>query len=217
MSQVTTATSGQQKKQQRSSLFTMLVGLVFGILFCAALVFGTFSALNAALGRSVAQPVAHAARIKHVYLNLSIHINQPGAQKDWPQYSKTNLVVPANSLVTVTIHNYDLGDTVLPAGSPFGKVQGTVGNVAVAGGKTYAALALNKIAHTFTMLQLGINVPMPGDAPRGASYTSTTFTFHVGNRGTYAFRCMDPCGAGASGWMGAMETTGYMMGTLTVQ
>ncbi len=132
-------------------------------------------------------------------------------------YSNTNLVVPANSVVTVTLHNYDLGDTLFPAGSPFGKVQGTVGNVAAADGTMYAALALDKIAHTFTITQLGINVPIPGDAPKGASYASVTFTFHTGKAGVYTFRCFDPCGTGTSGWMGPMLTKGYMVGTLTVQ
>jgi hypothetical protein len=206
-----------QGKQQHSSLAFIYGGLVFGMLFLTALVSGTFYVLNAAFGRPAAQPVAYAAQLKHVHLNLSILMNQPGMQKDWPGYSNTNLVVPANSVVTVTLHNYDLGDTLFPAGSPFGKVQGTVGNVAAADGTMYAALALDKIAHTFTITQLGINVPIPGDAPKGASYASVTFTFHTGKAGVYTFRCFDPCGTGTSGWMGPMLTKGYMVGTLTVQ
>jgi len=217
MSQISRNAISNQKKQQRSSLAFVLVGTVIGMLFCAALVFGTFNALNVVFGRPAAQSVAHAAQIKHAGLNLSILINQPGMQKDWPGYSNTNLVVPANSVVTVTIHNYDLGDTLLPAGSPFGKVQGTVGNIALAEGNVYSALALDKVAHTFTIPQLGLSVPIPGDAPTGASYASVTFTFHIGKAGTYTFRCLDPCGTGASGWMGPMLTKGYMVGTLTVQ
>ncbi len=210
-------TAFHQKKQQQSSLTFVLVGTVVGLVFCSALVFGTFSALNVVFGRRVAQPVAHAAQTKHVALNLSILINQSGMQKGWPGYSNTNLVVPANSVVTVTIHNYDLGDTPLPTGSPFGKVQGTVGNIALAGGKVYSALALDKVAHTFTIPQLGLSVPIPGDAPTRASYASVTFTFLTGKAGIYTFRCFDPCGTGASGWMGPMLTKGYMVGTLTVQ
>jgi hypothetical protein len=210
MVQITKNAFSNQKNQKHSSLAFILVEIVVGTLFCAAVVFGTFSILNFVFGLPVAQ-------IKHVVLNLSIFINQPGKQKDWPEYANTNLVVPANSVVTVTIHNYDLGDTPLPSGSPFGKVQGTVGNIALAEGKVYGALALNKIAHTFAVSQLGLSVPIPGDVPKGVSYASVTFTFHSGKAGTYTFRCFDPCGTGASGWMGPMLKRGYMIGTLTVQ
>jgi hypothetical protein len=217
MSKIQTLEPGKQESQHRSSLAFVLVGLAFGILMTSGLITGSFYVLNTLLGHPQAQPVANAAPVKHVYLNLSIRINQPGMQPNWPGYSQTHLVVPANSIVTVSIHNYDLGDTPLPNGSPFGTVQGTVGNAALANGKMYSALALDKIAHTFTVSQLGLNVPLPGDAPKGASYASVTFTFHTGKAGTYAFRCFDPCGTGASGWMGPMLTKGYMVGTLSVQ
>src|SRR5260370_3694769 len=174
MAQLQRTARWNQGKQQHSSLAFIYVGLVFGMLFLTALVSGTFYVLNAAFGRPAAQPFAYAAQLKHVHLNLSILMNQPGMQKDWPGYSNTNLVVPANSVVTVTLHNYDLGDTLFPAGSPFGKVQGTVGNVAAADGTMYAALALDKIAHTFTITQLRINVPIPGDAPNGATYATAS-------------------------------------------
>ena len=206
-----------RENRTQSSLTIVLAGLAVSILLSAALITGTFYTLSAIFGSPEAQPVAHASQVKHVSLNLSILINQPGMQKDWPGYSNTHLVIPANSLVTVTIHNYDLGDTSLPNGSPFGKVQGTVGNIALAEGNIYSALPISKVAHTFSIPQLGINVPIPGDAPKGANYSSVTFTFHIDKAGTYVFRCFDPCGTGASGWMGPMLTKGYMVGTLTVQ
>jgi len=150
-------------------------------------------------------------------VQLDIAINQPGMQKDWPGYAPNALVVPANSLVTVTLRDYDLGDTPLPKGSPFTAVQGIVGGFATVDGKAYSSLAPEKIAHTFTIPQLNINVPLPGDAPKGASYDTITFTFHTGKAGTYTFQCFDPCGTGSSGFMGPMMTKGYMMGTLSVQ
>ncbi|HCP75021.1 MAG TPA: hypothetical protein DIU08_10295, partial [Ktedonobacter sp.] len=62
-----------------------------------------------------------------------------------------------------------------------------------------------------------VNVPLPGDGAKGASYDTITFTFHTGKAGTYTFQCFDPCGSGSAGLMGAMMTKGYMVGTLTVQ
>jgi hypothetical protein len=151
------------------------------------------------------------------HLTMDIVMNQPGMQKDWPAFSTSNLVVPANSLVTVTIRDYDLGNTAMPQNSPFTTVQGTGGSIATVDGQNYASLAPDKIAHTFTIPQLNLNVPLPGDGMKGKDYNTVTFTFHTGAAGTYTFRCFDPCGTGPMGMMGPMMTQGYMIGTLTVQ
>jgi heme/copper-type cytochrome/quinol oxidase subunit 2 len=150
-------------------------------------------------------------------LTMDIVMNQPGMQKDWPAFSPSNLVVPANSLVTITIRDYDLGNTAMPQGSPFTTVQGTVNTGATADGRMFSSLASDKIAHTFTIPQLNVNVPLPGDGMNGKAYNTVTFSFRTGAAGTYAFQCLDPCGTGPMGMMGPMMTQGYMMGTLTVQ
>ncbi len=133
---------------------------------------------------------------------------------DWPAYAPNKLVVPANSLVTITLHDYDLGlDSPMPKGTPFASVQGTIGGVAYLNGQPYAALAPEQIAHTFTIPQLHINVPLPGF---GKESDTISFTFRIGKAGTYTFQCFDPCGTGNSGFEGPMATKGYMVGTLTV-
>jgi heme/copper-type cytochrome/quinol oxidase subunit 2 len=154
---------------------------------------------------------------KSTHLTMDIVVNQPGMQKDWPAFSQSNLVVPANSLVTVTIRDYDLGNTPMLQNSPFTTVQGTVGTTATVDGQNYASLAPDKIAHTFTIPQLNVNVPLPGDGSQGRDYNTVTFSFRTGAAGTYTFRCYDPCGTGPMGMMGPMMTQGYMIGTLTVQ
>ena len=151
------------------------------------------------------------------HLTMDILMNQLGLQKDWPAFSPSHLVVPANSLVTVTIRDYDLGDTAMPRNSPFTTVQGTAGTIATVDGKDYSSLASDKIAHTFTIPQLRVNVPLPGDGMKGKDYNTVTFSFRTGAAGTYTFRCFDPCGTGPMGMMGPMVTQGYMIGTLTVQ
>jgi len=152
---------------------------------------------------------------RQVQAKLDIIVNQPGYQQDWPAFSPNKLVVPANSLVTITLHDYDLGlDSTLSKGTPFATVQGTVGGVAYLNGQPYSSLAPEKIAHTFTIMQLHINVPLPGD---GKESDTISFTFRTGKAGTYTFQCFDPCGTGKSGFDGPMATKGYMMGTLSVQ
>ncbi len=202
----------------QSSLTVVGSGLIVGLLLCATLIFATYSTLVAVFGMPKMQTV-HASTVEqHVQAHLDIVLGGNPAHKDWPVYEPSNLTLPAHSLVTITIHNYDLGDTALPNGSPFSKVQGTVGGIATANGTaTYTALDVAKVAHTFTVLQMHLSVPVPGDAPQGASYTSVTFSFHTGDAGTYTFECFDPCGTGATGWMGPMMTKGYMLGSLTVQ
>jgi heme/copper-type cytochrome/quinol oxidase subunit 2 len=151
------------------------------------------------------------------HVNMDIVVNQPGLQTDWPAFSQSNLVVPANSLVTVTLRDYDLGNTPMPQDSPFTRVLGTVGSIATSDGQTFASLAADKIAHTFTIPQLNVNVPLPGDGAQGKDYNTVTFSFRTGAPGSYTFRCYDPCGTGPMGMMGPMMTQGYMIGTLTVQ
>ena len=160
----------------------------------------------------------HAATSEsHEQAKLKILNYQPGYQIDWPAYAPSTVVVPANSLGTVTIRNYDLGDTPLPKRSPFTTVQGMVGGVAYADGHAYTALAPEKVAHTFTLPQLNINVPVPGDTTTGKPYVEVSFTLRTGAAGSYYFRCFDPCGTGEIGWQGPMVTRGYMLGTLAVQ
>lgn len=206
-----------QKNNQRSSLLAVCTALFLALLGFAALV-GGYAALLTTWILPKKAPVAHAAVIQqHVQLHLDIVINQPGMHQDWPAYAPNTLTVPANSLVTITLRNYDLGDTPLPANSPFTRVQGSMGNTATMDGQAYRSLDSEKVAHTFSIPQLNLNVPIPGDAPKGATYASVTFTFHTGKVGTYTFQCFDPCGTGSSGWMGPMMMKGYMVGTLTVQ
>ena len=75
------------------------------------------------------------------HLTMDTVMNQPGMQKDWPAFSPSNLVVPANSLVTVTIRDYDLGNTAMPQDSPFTTVQGTGGSIATADGQKHQTTA----------------------------------------------------------------------------
>jgi hypothetical protein len=147
---------------------------------------------------------------------MDILLHKPGGPADWPAYSLNDLTVPANSLVTLTIRNYDLGDTPLPATSGFAVVQGIQGS-ATMDGRPYRALDPAKVAHTFTILPLHLNVPIPGDAAPGAAFVTVTFTFRTGAAGSYMWQCFDPCGMGPGGFSGPMQTMGYMMGTLTVQ
>lgn len=183
----------------------------------ALLLAGAFSACGK---MPSAGPLAVAAPVVKLptHIKLTIAAQKPGSSIDGPAYTpNTNLTFPAHSLVTITIVNNDPGDTSLPAGSPFNTVQGVVGGVAFVDGKAYKSLALDKVAHTFSVPILGISVPIPGDIPAGHKDISVSFTIKTGAAGLYYWQCMDPCGSGSTGWGGPMTTSGYMKGALTVQ
>jgi hypothetical protein len=179
--------------------FMLLVGTALSIALIGA---------TSSRGIAVPRPLTTAR------LNLTVLAPAPNGG---PAYSPANFTLPAYARVTVTIVNQDLGDTPLPAGSPFSAVKGTVGNTAAVDGVPYSALGREQVAHTFTILPLGLNVPIPGDAPAGHQGVTVTFTFVTGKPGTYMWQCFDPCGGGVTGWQAPMGKMGYMMGNLTVQ
>lgn len=162
-----------------------------------------------------------------------------GAHPDWVSYCPTtSFQVPAHSVITVTIRNYDAGDPVKNVF--FEHVHGTIGGTETVNGKAVPGLnsAAAQISHTFTLqsipdspAQLFVSVPIAAvsdSAPtpltlNGSQYPKPnviTFKFNSGRPGTYIWKCYDPCGSGLSGFQegfgGPMSTTGYMAGTLVV-
>lgn len=68
------------------------------------------------------------------------------------------------------------------------------------------------VAHTFTILngsKIMVNIPTPGQS-------TVVAQFYINTTGTFAWQCFVPCGAGPSGWEGAMATAGWMTGTIHV-
>lgn len=156
-----------------------------------------------------------------------------GAHPDWVSYGpSTNIWVPANAIVRVTIRNYD---SATPLNSAFyASVQGTVGGDALFNGVAASRVNAADVAHTFTIHTyptagqplLDVSVPLPGvagNAPNapGSNYPApsvVTFSFRTGSSGRYVWQCFDPCGGSGyyAGFGGPMQTLGYMAGTLTV-
>lgn len=166
-------------------------------------------------GSPVTSAQASANTTTHIALDI-MPVKPGGPAENWPAYmASTSTTVPANTLITVTIRNFDLGDAALSASSPFSKVQGTIDGTATFNGKQYAALDPAKVSHTFTIPQLKLNVPIPGDAPNNDSFLTVTFSFRTGKAGAYTFECLAPCGTD-TGFSGPMASMAYMKGTLLV-
>lgn len=177
--------------------------------------------------------------VPHVFVHLATypdsmageHGADGGPQPDWVSYGPTtDLSVPAHSLVTVTIDQYDTGDKI--TNPYFAQVHGTIGGTATVNGKTVTKIDPNSVGHTFTLhaapttqspLFLSVPLPaLPDDAPTapGSNYGKpnvVTFSFMTGGAGQYVWNCEFPCGDGTyAKFGGPMSTRGYMSGTLTV-
>lgn len=147
--------------------------------------------------------------------------------RDGEWLHSTNLEVPANSLVRVTIHQYD---TATGLRNPFfARPQGTTGNTIQIDGKTTDVIAPDLTSHTFAIPQLGVFVPLPGVADdaknqceaapctTAQAHRTITFTFRSGQKGRYRWQCFVPCAAGfLLGFGGPMQRLGYMDGYLSV-
>jgi hypothetical protein len=178
-------------------------------------------------------------QLPHAFLNLATypdseageHGADGGAHPDWVSYGPTsNFEVPAHSLVTITIDQYDGGETIT---NPFfAKVRGTVDGTMTVDGKTMTEADPDAIGHTFTIHALPTNqdplfvsVPLPAvsdDAPEveGTDYPAphvVTFSFITGGKGEYVWNCEFPCGDGYyAKFGGPMSTQGYMSGNINV-
>jgi hypothetical protein len=159
-----------------------------------------------------------------------------GPHPDWVSYLVQNpegkwvhstvLTVPANSLVKVTIYQYD---TATGLRNPYwGGPRGLVGEMTI-NGKPTPTLDPDLASHTFAIPELGVSVPLEGVADNaknqcGAApctlaeaHQTITFTFRTGKPGTYRWQCFVPCAAGfILGFGGPMQSLGYMDGLLHV-
>jgi heme/copper-type cytochrome/quinol oxidase subunit 2 len=137
--------------------------------------------------------------------------------------------VPAGTRVNVTIYGYD-GCT--PLRNPYwGRVTGTIGNLARVNGKQVSAInswSGCNVGHTFSIPGIGLNVPMaspgltanlcPTSPCTSGPHMTMTFSFMTPRTaGTYLWQCRDPCGGGyIDGFGGPMQTLGYMTGDMQV-
>lgn len=124
-----------------------------------------------------------------------------------------NITVKRGQPVVLTIINYDDGEAPLPPGfRQFDEVQG--GTETVQGGPV-TSVPNGKIAHTFTVLGLGVNAPIPV-APSEAHPNTVVITFTPTKDGSFSFQCLAPCGGNDGGFGGAMDTPGWMTGKIIV-
>lgn len=140
--------------------------------------------------------------------------------------SSANIALPVNRQIQITIVSYDTPEPA--ATNAMGVVSGTIGGtvylingtiasgtanmtgaMAANWGKNVTAIPASQLAHTFTIQQLGISIPVVGG--------STVMAYiEIHQTGTFTWMCLTPCGLGSDGMVGAMDTPGWMTGNVEV-
>ena len=159
------------------------------------------------------------------------HGKDGGAHPGYVTYGpSTNFEVPAHSVITMTVTNYDGGESL--NNDYFARVRGTIDGSALLNGERMTSISPDAVGHTFTIHGLAVgqdelflSVPMKAvaeeDMPEEGFTTKpnvTTFTFITGGPGEYIWNCEYPCGDGTIAKFGAaMSTMGYMSGHFTVK
>jgi hypothetical protein len=170
----------------------------------------------------------------HLYLGTVAAAKGTDPQPTWVSYyavdstshhwvHSTTYVVPAHSLLHITIYQYD-GASGLR--NPFlAQATGLVGGTFIDNGKPEQTIPPDSASHLFAIPQLGVSVPLQGVAANAKNqcanapcylsmaHNTISFTIRIPGKGLYRWQCFVPCAAGwIEGIGGPMQTVGYMDG-----
>ena len=70
-------------------------------------------------------------------------------------------------------------------------------------GRSVTAVPAGELAHTFTIQQLGINIPV-------VAGSTVIADIEIHQTGSFVWMCLTPCGLGTNGLAGAMEKFCFM-------
>jgi hypothetical protein len=139
----------------------------------------------------------------------------------------TTYVLPARTLVHVTIYQFD-SQTGLRNGF-IGQATGIVGGTFLLNGRPTRAIDPDAASHVLAIPQMGVSVPLYGipdsaknpcsnaPCPLSTDHETISFTFRTPGKGLYRWQCFVPCAAGfIQGFGGPMQTVGYMDGFIKV-
>jgi heme/copper-type cytochrome/quinol oxidase subunit 2 len=140
--------------------------------------------------------------------------------------SAANIALPAHKLIKLVIVNYDDGSAplLMNSGANVSGTQNKSENVVnnanvnstqgatainVIGGQEVSSINASNVAHTFTIPTLNLNLPIPPSSTVSAYFT-------LNSTGVFTWVCLTRCGFGSMGILGAMDTPGWMEGSVTV-
>lgn len=172
-------------------------------------------------------------QMQHAVLELSswadsiaagCHGEDGGQHPDWVTFCPTtDFELPANSLVTIRVSQYDGGEVI--TNPYFAQVHGTVDGSAIMNGEPFRQIAPDTVGHTFTIHgvqspnqdELFVSVPLMASEDENVTPNVIEFSFYTGGPGTYYWNCEFPCGDGTyANFGGPMSAQGYMAGRIMV-
>lgn len=189
-----------------------IAGILVGLGVTVALVGGIAAGVTR-LTRS--NPPAAVAPHGQVTETMKIVTGSLSGFGDQPQYTNPDWTVHVGERVTVKIVSFDDGTAPLMGSQMmYAKVEGSTTGEETAAGHAISSVSDTNVAHTFTVVGLGFNMPIPA-APTGKSVTVVA-TFIPTKTGTFTWQCYAPCGGGTNGMGGAMATMKWMEGKIKV-
>ena len=206
-----------------TAIVCVVIGLYIGLYLTN--VPGSVAATTSASGVQLYLGTVPAAALNDSHPTWVSYYGVDSKSQNWQH--KTTYVLPANTVVHVTIFNYDSASAL--RNNWFAQATGTVGGVMTVNGKSTQAIDPDSASHVFSIPQIGLAVPIEGisataknpcgNAPCSLSFdhTVTTFTFRTPGKGLYRWQCFVPCAAGyIAGFGGPMQAVGYMGGFIKV-
>ncbi len=206
-----------------TAIVCVAIGLYVGLYLTN--VPGSAAATPSAGGASLTLATVPAAALDDPHPTwVSYYVTDPNGT-NWRH--DTTYVLPANTLVHVTIYQFD-SQTGL-RNEFLSQATGTVGGTFQLNGKTVRSIDPTTASHVFAIPEIGLSVPLYGisssaknpcsNAPCSLSmdHATISFTFRTPGKGLYRWQCFVPCAAGfIEGLGGPMQTVGYMDGFIKV-
>ena len=193
-------------------VFGSIAGILIGLGVTVALVGGIAAAVTHLTKTSPPAAVRPHGQVTETMKIVTGTLTGTGEQ---PQYTNPTWTVHVGERVTVKIVSYDDGTAPLMGSQMmYDQVLGSTTGKELVAGHAISSVADTDVAHTFTVVGLQFNMPIPA-APTGQSVTVEA-TFIPTKTGTFTWQCYAPCGAGTNGMGGAMSTMKWMEGTIKV-
>lgn len=192
-----------------------LIGALASLGVLVAVVAGIAGGVKAAAGQAAhatAPPISSRSTATE---SMEILTGKMDGRPGWPRYTNASWSVRNGQTVTVKITSFDDGTAPLTGSQTmYDHVEGTLGGIETVDGKPVSSVPNMDVAHTFTIVGLGLNIVIPA-APTGGSVTVVA-RFVALRTGTFTWQCYAPCGSGPNSMGGAMSTKGWMEGTVKV-
>ena len=203
---------------------TVLAVVLAGLGVSVAAVAGVADGVRAAAGQLTSATAATPPGTRTVTESMEIltgtvqhqrHIVTAHGAGFGPMYTHAYWSVHVGDTVILRITSYDTGTAPLTGSQMmFDRVEGTLGGTETVDGRPVRAVANEDVAHTFTVVGLGLNLPIPV-APAGGTVTVEA-RFVARRAGDFVWQCYAPCGSGAGSMGGPMSTMGWMEGKVQV-